>query len=236
MRYNKNMNFSKDFWLFNKPIAHRGLTDLEGFVENTLPAFINSAVKGYPIETDIRLTADEQIVCFHDEDLTRLAGRKEKISSMTCSQLEQITLIKGQKICTFDELLTHINGKVPLLIEIKDGQPKSIVKKAIDKLKEYNGKYAFISFDPRLLYELKRIAPQALRGQLIVGGKHPRLDKLKWSLLNLRAKPHFIDHFIDNLDKPYKNTICWTVRTPAQLEKAKRLGINITFENEELLK
>ena len=228
---------SKKHWVFNTPVAHRGLADLEGFVENTLPAFINSAVKGYAIETDIRLTADGEIVCFHDDNLKRLSNRVEKIEDLTAQQIREVTLDKGQKICFFDELLNHINGSVPLVIELKDHQSKLLVQKAVERLKTYNGEYVFISFDPRLLCEAKRIAPNVLRGQLIAGSeKHPRLNKLKWSLINLKAKPHFIDHFIDNLVKPYKYTICWTVRNKEQLDKAKRLGINITFEDENLLK
>lgn len=228
---------SKNHWIFNRPVAHRGLADTEGFVENTLPAFINSAVKGYPIETDIRLDADTEVVCFHDDNLKRLAKRDEKIQDLTSEQIKEVVLEKGQKICFFDEFLTHINGKVPLVIELKDHQDKILVKKAVEKLKNYKGEYVFISFDPRLLYEAKKLAPNILRGQLIVGSeKHPRLNKLKWSIVNLRAKPHFIDHFIGNLHTPYKHTICWTIRDKEQLEKAKRLGVNITFEDENLLK
>ena len=230
----KNFN---ELWLFTKPIAHRGLAELNGYLENTLPAFINSADKGYPIETDLRLCADGEIVCFHDDNLNRLANIDKKIIDLTSRQLEEIVLEKEQKICFFKQMLQTVNGKVPLLIELKDGQDKILVDKTLELLKNYSGEYAFISFDPRLLYRLKKLAPSALRGQLIVGNKrHPKLDKAKWDIINLRAKPHFIDHCIDNLVYPYKHTICWTVRKSEQLEKAKRLNVNITFEDETLLK
>lgn len=226
---------SKNHWVFTSPVAHRGLADTEGFVENTLPAFINSAVKGYPIETDIRLNADGEIVCFHDDNLKRLAGRDDKIQDLTSQQLREVVLEKGQRICFFDEFLDHINGKVPLVIELKDHQDKILVKKAVERLSSYNGEFVFISFDPRLLYEAKKLAPQVLRGQLIVGSqKHPRLDKVKWAFINLRAKPHFVDHFIGNLHTPYKYTLCWTIRNKEDFEKAKRLGVNITFEDEKI--
>ncbi len=226
---------SRNHWVFNRPVAHRGLADLEGFVENTLPAFINSAVKNYPIETDIRLTADGEVVCFHDDNLKRLAHREEKIEDLTSEQIKEVVLEKGQKICFFEEFLNHIDGKVPLVIELKDHQDKKLVEKAVERLKPYNGEYVFISFDPRLLFEAKKLAPNILRGQLIVGSeKHPKINKLKWSFINLREKPHFIDHFIENLHTPYKYTICWTVRNKEQLEKAKRLGVNVTFEDEKI--
>lgn len=44
--------------------------------ENTLAAFQNSYVNGINMmETDVFVTADDVVVCFHDKTLRRLAGR-----------------------------------------------------------------------------------------------------------------------------------------------------------------
>jgi len=228
---------NKDFWLFTTPIAHRGLADLNGYVENTLPAFINSMQKGYAIETDLRLTKDGSIVCFHDHDLKRLAGREDCIIDLSDQEIKEVTLVNGQKICFLDEFLTHINGSVPLDIELKDHQPLELVDKAAQAFKDYKGEFVFKSFDPRLVKRTRKIAPNIVCGQLIGGSdKHPKLNKIKWNLINANTKAQFVSHYIDTLITPYKNTIVWTIRNAEQLEKAKKLGVNIIFEGETLLK
>ena len=228
---------NKDFWLFNTPIAHRGLADTLGYVENTLPAFVNSMQKGYAIETDLRLTKNGSIVCFHDHDLKRLSGKELNIIDLTDEELREIKLVNGQKICFLTDFLSAINGKVPLCIELKDHQPMQLADKAILAFKDYIGDFVFKSFDPRLVKRVRRIAPNIICGQLIGGNhKHPKLNKLKWNIINANTKAQFVSHYIDSLEKPYKNTIVWTIRNKEQLEKAKKLGVNIIFEDENIIK
>ena len=59
------MAIPNDFWLFTRPIAHRGLWGGE-IAENSLTAYKLATEKGYPIEIDLFLTIDGEIVCFHD--------------------------------------------------------------------------------------------------------------------------------------------------------------------------
>ncbi len=228
---------NKDFWLFNTPIAHRGLADTIGYVENTLPAFINSMQKGYAIETDLRLTKDGSIVCFHDHDLKRLADKELNIIDLSDEEIKQISLVNGQKICFLSDFLKHINGKVPLVIELKDHQPLELVDKTISAFKDYIGDFVFKSFDPRLVKRARKLAPKIICGQLIGGSdKHPKLNKIKWDLINAITKAQFVSHYIDTMSKPYKNTIVWTIRSKEQFYKAKKLGLNVIFEDENLIK
>ena len=53
--------------------AHRGLHTEDGTVpENSLPAFRAAAEAGYAVEMDVHLTADDQLVVFHDDTLERM--------------------------------------------------------------------------------------------------------------------------------------------------------------------
>ena len=55
--------------------AHRGLHTEDGTVpENSLPAFRAAAEAGYAVEMDVHLTADDQLVVFHDDTLERMCG------------------------------------------------------------------------------------------------------------------------------------------------------------------
>ena len=58
-------------WLY----AHRGLHDGNHQVaENSLEAFRRAVEAGYGMELDVQLTADDQLVVFHDKSLNGSAG------------------------------------------------------------------------------------------------------------------------------------------------------------------
>lgn len=61
--------------LYKRYIAHRGLHDLEANTpENSLASFRKAAEEGYAIENDIHLTADGEVIVFHDNNLIRMCG------------------------------------------------------------------------------------------------------------------------------------------------------------------
>ena len=62
-----------DFFEKNRYFAHRGLHG-DGIPENSLAAFRRACEAGYGIELDVHLTADEKLVVFHDDTLSRMCG------------------------------------------------------------------------------------------------------------------------------------------------------------------
>lgn len=68
-------------------IAHRGSSAQAP--ENTLPAFQLAWAQGAGIEADFQLTKDGHIVCFHDKDTERLAGRQLALAAATLEELRQ---------------------------------------------------------------------------------------------------------------------------------------------------
>ncbi len=84
-----------------KVLSHRGYHVEAGIHENTCPAFeraIEFGVDG--IETDIRLSADAQLILFHD----RLAADDRPVEALTRRQLEDMA---GYAIPTLDEILAQ---------------------------------------------------------------------------------------------------------------------------------
>ena len=141
-----------DSWLVCQPIAHRGLHDKE-IPENSLPAFENAINNGYAIELDVQMIADGTLVVFHDESLSRVTNNDGYLKFLNKSDLEILTL-KGskEKIPTFEETLKFINGRTPILIEIKNkSKVGDLEKKVIELLKDYKGEYAVESFNPYVL-------------------------------------------------------------------------------------
>jgi glycerophosphoryl diester phosphodiesterase len=61
--------------------------------ENTLAAIAHARRAGAEgVELDLRATADGRFVVFHDEDLERLAGRRERIAERTLAEVRGVEL------------------------------------------------------------------------------------------------------------------------------------------------
>ncbi|MCH7734315.1 MAG: glycerophosphodiester phosphodiesterase, partial [Chloroflexi bacterium] len=72
-------------------MAHRGLHS-HRLPENTLGAFGAAIEAGFPIELDVQLTADDQMVVHHDTDLRRLSDRPQRVRELTLEQLRQVRI------------------------------------------------------------------------------------------------------------------------------------------------
>lgn len=229
-----------DFWLFNRKIAHRGYHDVKkGIAENSLSAYKLAVEKNYAIEMDIQMTKDGKLVCFHDDDLFRITGVKGLIWDKTLTELKSLKLQNtNDVILTFEEFLDIINGKVPLLIEIKNQREKGIEKKVLKALEKYKGDYVIQSFNPIIMLKIKKYAPNVIRG--ILGGNEeslsfPKRLLVKNLLLNRLIKPDFINYDLRNL--PLSNNvtkglplISWTVRNEKDKFIAEKYSQNYVFE------
>lgn len=188
-------------------IAHRGLhKKSKNIPENSLIAFKEAIEKGFAIENDIHLTADGEVVVFHDHSLNRMCGVDKTIEEMTLEEIKQYTLLgSDEKIPTLKECLDLVDGKVPILIEFKC---QSLINctalcEATDKiLSGYRGKYFVQSFYPFVLKWYRKNRPDVLRGQLAEGFKGEEFYKrlLGNMLFNFISRPHFISygHFSKN--------------------------------------
>lgn len=152
-------------------IAHRGLHDAKS-PENSMSAFQAALAAGFPIETDLRLSADGQIMIFHDESLNRMTGGLGTVESNLAVNLSRLTLngTDRQTIPRLAYLLDLVGGRVHLYLEPKVPAPES--PSQIDRfgqcllaeLSLYKGSYSLHSFSPPLMRWFYRNAPQITRG------------------------------------------------------------------------
>lgn len=102
--------------------AHRGgaLLDPRSAPENTLAAFARSAALGIRYqETDVRVTADGHLVCFHDDTLERCTNGSGRVAEMTLAELRRARVGGRETIPTLAEAL----GSFPdacFAIDLKD--------------------------------------------------------------------------------------------------------------------
>src|SRR4029079_12087494 len=89
--------------------AHRGLHYGAGFPENSLLAFAAALELGAGIECDLRLTADDQILVFHDADAWRMCASPLRIGQSTHRQLDRLRVGDGP-IPTLRSLLSLVAG------------------------------------------------------------------------------------------------------------------------------
>lgn len=186
-----------------RTFAHRGLHDAgAGIVENTLPAFEAACAAGYGMELDIRFTKDMEVVVFHDDTLKRLAGDPRRVSACTLDELRAVRLngIEDARIPTLQEALELVNGRTPLLIELKSGRNNARLCEALmARLKDYRGEYLVESFNPLIVAWFRRHAPGVARGQLVCPMRDYRPQAAFVSgffmaglMLNFLARPDFV--------------------------------------------
>lgn len=228
--------------------AHRGLHDNETEApENSMAAFQNAVEAGYGIELDVQLTKDRIPVVFHDETLKRVCGVEGKVRDFTYQELQQFTLCKSkERIPLFADFLKMVDGKVPLIIEIKIHEKASEVCSVADELiREYRGGYCIESFDPRAVRWYKKNRPEVIRGQL--SGNFNTLKRrekfteflVHYLLLNFLGRPDFIayDHrFKKNISRKVACNlfgalkVAWTIKSQKELNEARKDFTLFIFE------
>lgn len=235
------MRISKDYWLNTTPIAHRGLWG-EQFIENSLPAYENAVKNGFAIEIDLYCSSDGILFSFHDKTLARMTGADGFIYQKTASELKSLRLLESEHtIPTFDEVLSVVNGKVPLLIEIKNQPEKTVVNKIVERLMSYSGEFAIQSFNPLYIKQVKKLAPEFIRG--ILGTNEYEKDESKFNNfiikkmpLNFLIKPDFISYNYKGLPLKKRKTknksvLAWTVTSAQIANTVQDFCDNIIFEN-----
>lgn len=230
-------------WLVEKYVAHKGLHDDQS-PENSLSAFEKAINKGYVIELDVQQIADGTIIVFHDNGLSRMTGHDGYVKYLIKEDLKECFL-NGTKetIPTLEETLNLIDGRTPIIIEVKNtGKTGKLESQLLELLKSYNGQFAIMSFNPYVLKWFKDNAPSILRGQLSSYFKGEKLAffkrlALKKMVLNNVTCPNFIAYNAQNLPNRYVRKfkslplLAWTVRTQEEYMRVVKYCDNIIFEN-----
>lgn len=229
------------------PFAHRGLHNAER-MENSLEAFEAACEHGFGIELDVRLSKDGTVVVFHDDTLERMTGDSRHVDDVSVSELKTLSLKGKGRIPTLEEALQCVNGRAPLLVEIKHGKRNAeLCEKTMAQLHAYSGAYIVESFHPLILRWLKKHSPETIRGQL-VGARVSYLATqgpviafvLSRLMLNFLARPDFVAYDIEakNFNAPkvqryffHTPLAAWTVRDEATYRECIARGESPIFEN-----
>ena len=239
-------------WLIDRPIAHRGLHNLAaGIPENSLAAFDAAIRHLLPIEFDLRLTEDGQAVVYHDEYLGRLTGFDRAVAATTLHEIKTLRIAgTEERPPSLPEALEFIDGRVPVLIELKSiGRPGPLEAAVQDAIKHFSGQAAVQSFSPRSMQWFRENAPTLTRGQIAGayrGHDLPSLHRIiHRHLLMLRiSRPHFLAHHVGCLGLPASRLwrrlggplLAWTVRSAQDVDRVRGRADGLIFESFDPLK
>lgn len=204
--------------------AHRGLHRGSEFPENSLLAFAAALEAGAGIECDLRLTADDRVLVFHDADARRICGSPLRIGACSMAELARLRVGDGP-IPTLADTLQLVGGRVPLLLEVKVAADLWRWVPALRQaLSGYDGRFGVMSFDARLPRLLKTNLPDVRRGLVI---KDALSGWKRFWALRL-AGPQFLAVEAAALGRPWVErarrrmpVYAWTVRNSEQRQKAE---------------
>lgn len=235
--------------------AHRGFGNLAP--DNSLVAAklaIQNDMDG--VDVDGQFSVDKELIVFHDLSVDRLTNETGKVSNKTIAELLKLDLatkygkgFENSYVATFDDFVREITPNGILMVELKVPSSKEtgIEKRAAEIIKKYNAyeNVYLSSFNPLVLYRLKKIDPQIRtvfifmdtnwNPELIAEIKKEDLVNLPWFLRNetiRRAIRNIIksdalsinnevdEKVIDKLIKKGYPIFLWTIDEEKRLEWA----------------
>jgi glycerophosphoryl diester phosphodiesterase len=150
--------------------AHRGFGDLAP--DNSLYAVERALEAGMEgVDVDGQLTRDGEVVIFHDLSVDRLTSDTGRVSGKTLQQLLALDLapkfkpgMRGAPVRTFEDFVRTVKGRGILMVELKVPGAKrtGMEERAVEIVRKHNAYRDVVlsSFNPVVLYRLKRLDPQ----------------------------------------------------------------------------
>ncbi len=227
-------------WLRKGIVYHRGKHD-GNVKENTMEAIVKAMEDNLALEMDVRLSKDNMVVLSHDDNLKRVFNVEKNVSELTYEEIKKVT---NNGVPLLEDVLNVVNGKIPLMVEVKSSKVGLLENKVYELLKNYKGKYVIVSFNPFTLRYFRKIDSSIIRGQISYNYKSSKMNFflkfiLRNMLLNVFSKPHFISYGIDGentkLLAKYRKKgyfiIGWTYKDEKDKERLSKIYDNMIIEN-----
>lgn len=242
---NRSANHSDGPLLF----AHRGGAQLAP--ENTQQAFdLGLELGADVIETDVRISADHNILVIHDATVNRTTNGSGKVVDLTLDQLKSLDAgyhsvsVNGMKyrnqgiqLLTLGELLQRY-PTTPINIDIKDNS-LTAARLVANCITQQNREHDTLvcSFHPRVLAAFRKIAPtvKTAASQIEVGQLYlrhmctpNRVGLAPYASvqvpLSYRSIPLGTARFVRYVHQLEKNICFWTINDSETIERLLLIG------------
>lgn len=216
-------------------IAHRGYSAV--YPENTLSAFAGAMDIGADyIELDVQMTADDQIVVFHDADLKRTVGKEGTIADFTLEQLKQFdvggwfdTSFSGERIPTLQEVFELVQSSdCDIYLELKDiGDRASFVEQTMDITKRcgMTDRCVFASFRYEYLQQIKMMNENAKTLYNTTSGMTTLSKEYPADYYGLYIET-VTSETIQAIHESGNKAFVWTVDEPTQMSELIKMGVD----------
>lgn len=244
-------------WIIGVPFTHRGLfSTVEHTPENSMKAFSAAVAEGFGIELDVKLSADGEVMVFHDDTLERLCDQQGRLGRTSYADLQKFRLQgTSERIPRLTDVLDLVDGRVPLLIELKSfddewGFPSdfALEDSVIALVRNYPGPLALQSFNPRTVAYLAQKAAAWPLGLIACdyrrhAGDLAFIPKWRRFLYSQCGHAWFLqpDYLVyDFKDLPLWGLrlarrrfplLVWGINSIESMENSRRVADNIIFEN-----
>jgi glycerophosphoryl diester phosphodiesterase len=213
--------------------AHRGAS---GYcTENTIKSFKMACEMNAGIETDIRLTKDKVLICFHDPCVIK-GDKKYKIKDIKFKELIGIDFDDNRKIPSLREVFECFDKKANKIKYSFDIGSKETGKYLIDLAKKYDLLENIYITDTHLPV-LKALRRYDDRVELVhtipykiskINGENIDFQKLKEfgiGIVNIKANKYIKENFYTAKQKDFR-CFFWNVNTRIRMKKLLKMKIN----------
>ena len=209
-------------------LIHRGLAK-KTFKENTLKSFKYCFQKNFGIETDLHVTKDNKIICFHDFNLKKQFKINKYISKTNYKDLVNISRKNKKPIPLLSDLIKVSNNKSFLMLEIKPILQKdkiNLLLKEVNKLRNFS----ITSFKEKNIINLYNLRKKLNLGLLIP-------STFNFDMIVSKSKKKYVKFLVlekkflreKRLDKIKKKIYFYTIKKSSDFKKYK--NFNLIFEN-----
>ena len=218
-----------------KMIAHRGAAKV--WVENSLPAFRNSAALSYwGIETDIHCTKDGNFIITHDDDTARVTGKSYVVEETDFDQLRNDARLLGLEgddaiMPTLEEYIsTCKSGNKICVLELKNRMPEEAIERIIEKIKAlgYLERVVFISFSHTNMRIIRKLLPlQPIQFLISAKGFENGMALVREMPMDIDVQYTVVTkELVDEIHAMGHRINCWTVNDVAVAEELISLGVD----------
>ena len=175
------------------------------FKENTLPAFKYCFKKEFGIETDLHITKDNKIICFHDFNLKRKFKNNKLIKNLNFKEINKIAKKFGYYVPELKELINISKNKHYLMLEIKSNFSKKNLLQLIDLTKKLKF-YSITSFNENNIKNIYKLKKRIVLGLCLTSTssvqKIIKKSKLKYINILVMEKKFLSKKELNIINKP----------------------------------
>ena len=229
-------------------LAHRGGAALAP--ENTLAAFGRAAALGFRyLETDVKLTADGHLVCFHDNTLDRVTDGRGPVDRQTLAGLRALRVHGREPIPTLTEALEAF-PEARFTVDLKDrGAIGPLIK--VLQHKDFRDRVCVAGAWDSWLATVRAEAPgvrSALGWRSLAAlvtssrtGVRPsrRLATAEFAHVPLRLGrvPVFVERLVEGAHRIGVRVFIWTIDDPVAMRRVLDAGVDgIISDRPDLLR